>query len=43
MWVCAHDCTTHRDQKTASDPLELELEAIVSDLIWVLKTKLRSS
>lgn len=30
-------------QKTASDSLELELEAIVSHLTWMLKTELRSS
>jgi hypothetical protein len=29
--------------KRALDPLELELKAVVSCLLWVLKTKLQSS
>lgn len=30
----------HRHQKRASDPVELELQAIVSHPLWVLGTKL---
>lgn len=38
MRVCAH-----RSQMRASDPLELELEVVVSPLMWVLGTELGSS
>lgn len=40
LHVSAH---THRDQKRALDPLELELQAVVNYRIWVLGTELRSS
>lgn len=33
---------THGGWKRVSEPLELELQAFVSHLIWVLGTKLRS-
>lgn len=33
----------HSDHNTASDTLELELQAVVKDLTWVLGDKLRSS
>jgi hypothetical protein len=38
-----HVCSTHRGQKRASDPLELELQALVSCSTQVLGTELRSS
>lgn len=31
------------DQKDGSEPLELELQAVVRQLTWVLATELRSS
>ena len=43
MWVCIHKCSAQGDQKRASDPLELELEVVVSPLMWVLGTELGSS
>lgn len=32
-----------RSQKRASDSLELEIQVVVSDPVWVLGVKLRSS
>lgn len=29
IWVCEHDCGTHRGQKGASDTLELEFTGVV--------------
>lgn len=29
IWVCEHDCSTHRGQKGASDALELEFTGVV--------------
>lgn len=44
VWLCTHvRAGTHRDQKTGSDLLELELQAIVTCLTWVLGTEVRSS
>jgi len=34
---------TSRSQKRASDSLELQLQAVVSQLTWMLNTGLRSS
>jgi hypothetical protein len=34
---------THREKKKVSGPLELDLQAVVSCLVWVLGRKLRSS
>ena len=31
-------CSAHRDQKMVSDPLELELQRVVSWLIWAMRT-----
>lgn len=38
LWVCIH-----KGQKSALDPLELELEGFVSCAVWLLGTKLESS
>jgi hypothetical protein len=38
-----HRKVAGRDQKGLSDPLELELQAVVSLPVWVLGTELRSS
>lgn len=38
----AHVFVCHTDQQRASDPLELEYQALVSLLMWVLGTKSRS-
>lgn len=35
-------CVVHRDQKKPSDPLDLELQSIVSSM-WTLETKLKFS
>jgi hypothetical protein len=46
--VCVHMCITHMHRgafggsKSVSDPLELELQAAVNYLIWVLGIQLRS-
>lgn len=41
MWVCTGvSAGTHRGQKGALDPLELELQVVRSHLMWVLGTKL---
>lgn len=41
--VCVHSWVRSRDLKGESDdPLELESQAIVSHLTWVLGTQLRS-
>lgn len=37
--VCAHECSAHRGQKRALDPLELEFHAVMSCLIGVLGTE----
>lgn len=29
-WVCTRECRCHRGQKSVSDPLELELQAVLS-------------
>lgn len=39
--VCAY--RAHRGQQKVPDPLELEFEAVVSLLTWVLRTELRTS
>ena len=36
-------CSGHRSQKKISEPLELELQVVVSHPVWVLGTKLGSS
>ena len=41
--VCVCVCGVHGGQKRVSDPLELELQVVVSRLMWVLVTELRSS
>lgn len=43
MWVCIHKCSAQGDHQRVSDPLELELEVVVSPLMWVLGTELGSS
>lgn len=43
VWVCAHECRPHRDQARMPDSLELELQASVSYLMWVMGAKLRLS
>jgi len=43
MWVCEHACRCHGGQKRASDPLELELQAVVNCPIWVLGATLEAS
>lgn len=43
--VCGHvlqSTDAHRDRKRVSYPLELELQAIVSHLVWVQGTELES-
>lgn len=40
--VCAHECGTHRVQEKESEPLELQLLAVVSHEAWMLGTTLRS-
>lgn len=42
-YLCICECRCLRGQKRACDPLELELQAIVSCLTWVLGTELRPS
>lgn len=37
------DASDHRRQQEVSDPLELELEVVVSFLTWVLRIELKSS
>lgn len=34
----AHECGAYRSQRRTSNPLELELKAVVSDPKWVLGT-----
>lgn len=41
--VCACECSICKGQKRVSDFLELELEAVVSDQTWMLRTEFRSS
>ena len=41
--VCHMSADTCRGQKRASEPLELELQMVVSFLMWVLGTELKSS
>lgn len=41
MWVCAHSCRYPWKPET-SDPLEMELQKVVSCLTWVLGTELES-
>ena len=41
MFTCVF-AGTHRGQKTTLDLLEVELQATVSHLIWVLGTKIKS-
>lgn len=35
--------STHVGQKTALDPLELEIQVVVSHLTWILGTKMEFS
>ena len=42
MWICAHGCSTDRDQKRVLIPLQLELQEVVSQQIGVLGTEFRS-
>ena len=35
--------SAHSSQKRASDPRELEIQEVLSQLMWVIKTKLLSS
>jgi hypothetical protein len=43
--VCtyAHVCGTYRGQKRTSDSLELELQAVMSWLMWVQGTEVKPS
>lgn len=41
MCECHNHVGTHEVQKKLLDPLELESQAVVSCLGWVLETKLR--
>lgn len=42
-WVGTHvRAHAHQGEKRTTDPLELELKAVVSHLTWVLGTELRS-
>lgn len=41
VWVCTQKCRCHWRLK-ALEPLELELETVVSCPVWVLGTKLKS-
>lgn len=43
MCVYATDATGECLQKRVSDPLELKLQVLLHNLMWVLRTKLRSS
>lgn len=43
MGVCTFKCRCLRGQKSASDPLELKLQVVVSCQMEVLETELRSS
>lgn len=44
MWVmCVYECTAFRVHKRVSDPLGLELQALVSDPVWVLTVLCRSA
>lgn len=43
MQVCAFDYSAHGDQRRALGPRELELQAAVTHLMWILETKLESS
>lgn len=36
VWVCAYERIACRGQKRAVDPLDLELQSVVSLLTWVL-------
>lgn len=40
--VVPHVCTAQVDQKRVSAPLELELQAVVTQLMYVLETELGS-
>ena len=40
--VCAYHVSADGVQKRVSDPLELELQAVLSRLTWVLGTNLES-
>lgn len=40
VWVYAQECSACRDQKRATDPLELELQPVASFLTGALATKL---
>jgi hypothetical protein len=40
---CAHEVGTHGGQERVSDSQELELQAIMNHLMWVLGTELMSS
>lgn len=41
--VCNIHAVTHRVQRRKTDTLELELQAIVSHVVWVLRPELYSS
>lgn len=44
VWLCIRvSAGTHRNQKGVSDLLELECQAVVTCLTWVLGTEVRSS
>jgi hypothetical protein len=38
-FMCTTACSTHRGQKRVGDPMELELQAVVNCLVWVVGTK----
>lgn len=41
--LCHRYTRAHRGQKSVSDPLDLELQGVVSSQAWMLETKLQSS
>ena len=43
LCIYVHACGTYRGQKRISDPLELELQVVMSCLIWVQGTEIKPS
>lgn len=41
VYIC--ECSAHGEQKRTFDPVELELQVVVSHPMWVLGTRLGSS
>lgn len=42
MWVCVQDCSARRVQKRVVGALELELQVMVSSLMWGLGARFES-